>query len=280
MAKADLHIHSNHSDGSDTIKELVKNIEHANIEIFALTDHDSIEGCIEIEKFLPPSIKFIPSIELTCKAGDIKCHILGYNCDPQNSTLNNLIQKGKGLRKQKLETRIDYLKSQWGIELTQEEKEWLYSRKSVVKTHIANILVNRGLACDNVSAMKKYLDGCKSGDTRFSGEEAIAAIISAGGIPIWAHPLGGEGEPHLAAAEFLPKLKTMLSFGIRGLECYYSRYNEIEINFLLECCKNYNLLASGGSDYHGTNKTIPLAKLNTNNSPIDSRNLSILDEIL
>ena len=280
MEKADLHIHSNYSDGSDSIEILAKNVEHAGIKIFALTDHDTIEGCIEMSQIINSDIKFIPSIELTCKAGNIKCHILGYNCNPYNKTLNNLIQKGKILRKQKLETRINYLKNQWNIELTPEEKDWLYSRKSVVKTHIANILVNRNLASDNVSAMKKYLDGCKSGDTRFSGEEAINAIIDANGIPVWAHPLGGEGEKHDTKEEFLPKLESMLTFGIQGLECYYSRYNEEEISFLLECCKKYNLLVSGGSDYHGSNKDIPLTKLNTNSYCIKPNQLTILEKIL
>ena len=259
---------------------MAKNIEQANIEIFALTDHDTIEGCLEMSKEISPNIKFIPSIELTCKADDIKCHILGFNCDPHNKTLNDLIKKGKLLRKEKLETRINYLKTQWDIDLTNEEKAWLYSRKSVVKTHIANILVNRGLANDNLSAMAKYLDGCKSGDTRFSGEEAISAITVSGGIPIWAHPLGGEGEEHLSPKEFIPKLDKMLNFGIQGLECYYSRYNEEEISFLVECCKKHNLLITGGSDYHGTNKDIPLARLNTKNIAIDSESLTILSEIL
>jgi predicted metal-dependent phosphoesterase TrpH len=91
------------------------------------------------------NIKFIPSVGLTCKAGSIKCHILGYNCDYTNSTLLELIKKGKMLRRNKLETRINYLKDKWNIVLGQEELDWLYSRKSVVKTHIANILVKRGL---------------------------------------------------------------------------------------------------------------------------------------
>lgn len=280
MAKVDLHIHSNHSDGSDSIKVLAENIKQAKIDIFALTDHDTIEGCLEMSREISPEIKFIPSIELTCKADDIKCHLLGYNCNPHDEILNKLIQKGKVLRKNKLETRIQYLKTQWGITLTEDEKEWLYSRKSVVKTHIANILVNRGLAKDNLSAMAKYLDGCKSGDTRFGGEEAIFAIKASGGIPVWAHPLGGEGEKHLSQKEFLPKLNKMLKFGIKGLECYYSRYSKEEISFLLECCEQHNLLISGGSDYHGTNKDIPLLKLNTNNTPIESENLSIIKEIL
>lgn len=171
------------------------------------------------------------------------------------------------------------MKDVWKIELTDEELAWLYSRRSVVKTHLANILVNRGLASDNVSAMKKYLDGCKTGDTRFTGEEGISAILAAGGIPVWAHPLGGEGEKHLSKEEFLPKLEIMKSFGIKGLECYYSRYNFDEINFLVEYAEKNGFLISGGSDYHGTNKSIPLLRLNCNNTPINSEKLTLLNSI-
>lgn len=280
MIKADLHIHSNCSDGSDSVLELVKNIQKAGLNIFALTDHDTVEGCSEISKLVPDGIKFIPSVELTCKAGSIKCHILGYNCDYTNQTLLNLIEKGKILRRKKLETRIKYLKDVWNIELNKNELDWLYSRKSVVKTHIANVLVKRGLAPDNLSAMQKYLDGCKAGDTRFTGEEAINAIIESGGIPVWAHPLGGEGEKHFSKEEFLPKLYEMLSFGIKGLECYYSRYTLTESEFLIDCAEKNSLLVSGGSDYHGNNKNnIEIGRLNVENKFIDANCLSILAKI-
>ena len=277
MSKADLHIHSCYSDGSDTIPELAEKIKNAGIEIIALTDHDTIAGCKEMEQIIDKSIKFIPSIELTCKTDWVKCHILGYNCDYNNEKLLSLIEKGKELRRIKLETRINYLRDTWNIELTEDEKAWLYSRGSVVKTHIANILVNRGLANDNVSAMKKYLDGCKSGDTRFTGEEAVDAIISAGGIPVWAHPLGGEGEVHISKEEFYKKFEVMKALGIKGLECHYSRYTEDEAEFLVNVAKENDLFITGGSDYHGTNKDIPLAKLNVENVYVSSNNLSILD---
>lgn len=280
MTKADLHIHSNYSDGSDGIKELYDNIKSSGIKVFALTDHDTVAGCSEMAIITKDEIKFIPSVELTCKADFVKCHILGYNCDYTNKNLLDLIEKGKELRRIKLETRINYLRDAWNIELTQSEKDWLYSRKSVVKTHIANILVNRGLATDNVSAMKKYLDGCKSGDTRFTGVEAIDAIVSAGGIPVWAHPLGGEGEAHISAEEFYKRFEIMKKIGIKGLECHYSRYSQEEAEFLVKVAKENNLFITGGSDYHGTNKDIPLAKLNIDNKPVLYRELTILDKII
>ena len=274
--KADLHIHSNNSDGSDTVQELLKNLKKSGVDIFALTDHDTIEGCKEMEKLAPKDITFIKGVELTCLCGDIKCHILGYGVDINNPDLLALIEKGKLLRRQKLETRIQYLKDVFNIELTEDEKNWLYSRKSVVKTHLANILVNRGLAGDNVSAMKKYLDNIKTGNTRFDGKEAIETIKKAGGIVVWAHPIGGEGEKHLTLEEFLPKLEKMKTFGFQGLECYYSRYNFDEIKFLTKCAEDNNLLITGGSDYHGTNKNIPILRLNTSDTPIDASKLTLL----
>ena len=279
MAKFDLHLHSNNSDGSASVKELVDTVINSGIKIFALTDHDTVNGVNEAEKYVPDGIKFIKGVELTCKTHDIKCHILGYNIDPENKELLELIELGKKLRRQKLETRIKYLKDVWNIKLTKEELDWLYSRKSVVKTHIANILVNRGLSDNNVDAMKKYLDGCKTGNTRFDGEVAIKTIVEAGGIPIWAHPLGGEGEKHLLQEEFLPQLKTMIECGIQGLECYYSRYSLEETEFLIQCAKENNLLISGGSDWHGTNKTVPIGRLNINDIEIDSDKVTLLNKV-
>lgn len=277
MEKIDLHIHSNYSDGSDSVVKLLEKVKNSGITTFALTDHDTISGCLEIIDKLPANIKFIPSVELTCLAGNIKCHILGYGCNPLNEKLTSLIDRGKVLRKDKLETRIAYLREKWGIELTQEELDWLYSRRSVVKTHLANILVQRGLSVDNVSAMKKYLDGCKTGNTRFDGQEAIDTILNAGGIPVWAHPLGGEGEEHLLPEMFFPKLEKMLSFGIKGLECFYSRYTKQEAEFLANCAKDNGLYVSAGSDYHGDNKNgIFLGQLSSDSSSPEISDVTIL----
>ncbi|MCR5266594.1 MAG: PHP domain-containing protein [Cyanobacteria bacterium RUI128] len=279
MIKADLHIHSNCSDGSDTVGILAEKILHSDLNITALTDHDTTDGLEEMGNLLEGKIKFIKGIELTCLAGNIKCHILGYNINPKSEELKQLIAKGKILRRKKLDTRINYLKEVWNIELTPGEREWLYSRKSVVKTHLANILVKRGLAEGNIPAMKKYLDGCKTGNTRFDGQEAIDTIKAAGGIVVWAHPLGGEGEKHISKEEFLKQLEQMKIFGIDGIECHYSRYNEDEVKLLTDIAKEHNLYISGGSDYHGANKDIPLGRMNTDDKEIDAENLTILQKL-
>lgn len=277
MQKADLHIHSNCSDGSDASTKLPEIVKKANIDVFALTDHDTVEGCLELSKTFD---KFIRGVELTCLCGKIKCHILGYGIDIYNEDLQNLIAKGKLLRRQKLETRIKYLKDVHNIELNEDELNWLYSRKSVVKTHMANILVKRGLASSNIEAMQKYLDACKTGNTRFDGQEAIDVIKKAGGIVVWAHPIGGEGEKHITEEELLPRLAEMKKYEIQGLECYYSRYNQNEISFLVKQAKLNNLLITGGSDYHGENKDIPVGRLNVEEEYVNPEKLTILEKLL
>ena len=273
--KADLHIHSNCSDGSDTVEELAEKINSSDLDIVALTDHDTTDGLKKFGELISSDKKFIRGIELTCLAGEIKCHILGYYINPETPELKALIEKGKVLRRQKLETRIKYLKDVHGIELTKEELDWLYSRRSVVKTHLANILVKRGLAESNIPAMKKYLDGCKTGNTKFDGIEAINVIKKSGGIPVWAHPLGGEGEEHISQDLLQKQLIKMKEYGIEGLECYYSRYSEEEMKFLVKTAKEHNLFITGGSDYHGTNKDIPLGRLNNKDIKIDAKNFTI-----
>ncbi len=279
MEKVDLHLHSNISDGTDSPENLIKVIENTNIKIFAITDHDTIGACEKLAQITPSGIKFIPGIELTCSGNGIKCHILGYNCDYKNKILLKLIEKGKKLRKKKLNTRIEFLKNVWNIELTKEESNWLNSRTSIVKTHLGMILVSRNLAKNNVEAMDKYFAGCKTGNTRFNINEAINAIISSGGIPVWAHPLGGEGETHITEQEFLQKLEIMQKYGIQGIECYYSRYSFNEINILLRAAKSRKLLISGGSDYHGKNKSVEIAKLNTEDKLISKAEITILEKI-
>jgi len=91
--------------------------------------------------------------------------------------------------------------------------------------------------------------------------------------------LGGEGEEHLSQKKFLLQLKTMIECGIEGLECYYSRYTMEECGFLVNCAKENNLLISGGSDWHGTNKTVPIGCLNTDDILISSDKINIIDKL-
>ncbi|MGN1266860.1 MAG: hypothetical protein ACI4UH_02875, partial [Dorea sp.] len=131
------------------------------------------------------------------------------------------------------------------------------------------------------NGMKGLLDAlayppCKVGKDRIDASVAIDAILRAEGIPVWAHPLGGEGEKRLTKEEFQIQFQELLSNGIKGLECYYSRYSQDDISFLVEQANAHGLLISGGSDYHGTNKpNLHIGKMSEDNMDVKEENLTL-----
>ena len=258
---ADLHLHSNYSDGSDSVSELVEKLLLSNINTFALTDHDSTRGVSELLACARGRANAISGVEFSCMDQKARCHILAYHFDLNDPHIQKLVDQGDVLRRKNFENRKNHLEKAHSIFFTDEELKWLLSLPKIGKPHIAKVLIARGLAKDTQEVINKYLDGCKDHDERLQANEVISGILAAGAIPVWAHPLGGEGEKHLNEEEFLSLADTLISYGIKGMECYYSRYTKKEIDFLLEKAKEFHLAISGGSDYHGTNKTVMLGEL-------------------
>jgi len=283
----DLHLHTNISDGSDTVQELYKKVKEAGVHIFSVTDHDRMEGTLEMEQLIAANantihkpLHFIRGIEFSCITPIKKCHILGYNFDPANRDFLDTLELGIRLRQEKTQKRINYWKNERGIELTKEEANWLYSVKSIGRPHFGQIILNRGLAPDLRTAIKEYVSPCKVGNDRIDASVAINAIRKADGVAIWAHPLGGEGEKRLTCEEFYRQLDELIKAGIQGLECYYSRYSKEDISFLLEEAQKHNLLVSAGSDYHGENKpNLHIGKLSEDDMEVDENELSILKNL-
>jgi len=285
--KIDLHLHTNISDGSDTVQDLYRKVKDAGLHTFSVTDHDRMEGTLEMEQMITNDtnamshpLHFIRGIEFSCITPVKKCHILGYDFDPANREFLDTLELGIRLRQEKTQKRIDYWKNERGIELTKEESDWLYSVKSIGRPHFGQIILNRGLAPDLKTAIKEYVSPCKVGNDRIDASIAINAIRHAGGTAIWAHPLGGEGEKRLTMEAFHAQLKTLIQAGIQGLECYYSRYNLEEIHFLLEEAQKHNLLVSAGSDYHGDNKPdLHIGKLSEDDMKVDEKELSLCSKL-
>lgn len=264
----DLHMHSTASDGSDAIPVLWEKIRQSGIRVFSVTDHDTIAGTLEMEKLVAGSVVFIRGVEFSCVSPMGKSHILGYGFDPEDAILKNALESVRTLRANKLANRLKYLKEAHGIMFTDKELQWLHAQTTPGKPHMAQILVKRGLAKDMTDAIHGLLS-FPDGEIRIDAHMAIKAILHAGGAPVWAHPLGGEGEPALPESEFFPLFEELLSFGIRGLECYYSRYTQEQVAFLLAQASARGLYVTGGSDYHGANKkNIHLGKLNSDSAPI------------
>ena len=258
----DLHIHTTASDGSDSPALLLWHLKEAGITTFSITDHDTITGALEMETLVTPEFRFIRGIEFSCESPAGKCHILGYNFDPNDPVFSAALEEGAALRREKLLSRLRYLEDTLSITFTEAEKAWLHSLKSPGKPHFGQLLVDRGIAGTITEAIQKYINPHKPRRDRIEACTAISAILHAGGIPVWAHPLGGEGEKRLSAEEFKIQLAILKDQGIRGLECFYSRYSRADVEFLTAQAERHGLLISGGSDYHGTNKQdLPLGRL-------------------
>ena len=265
----DLHIHTTASDGSDTPAQLAQMLRGAGIRLFSVTDHDTVDGTLEMEKLVPEGTRFIRGIEFSCVSPVANCHILGYGFDPAHPAFQAALEEGRFLRMDKLERRLKLMEENFGIVLTPEERRWLMSRNSPGKPHLGKILMDRGLCTDLSSGIRKYVLNVPGRD-RIEAETAVRAIEAAGGISVWAHPLGGEGERRLTPEKFEAQMQTLLGYGIRGMECWYSRYSMEEVRFLRSRAAEHGLIVTGGSDYHGMNKTgLDLGMLNTERLPAD-----------
>ena len=257
----DMHLHSRYSDGSDTVPQLVEKLLANGFTAFSLTDHDSVRGVPELLSCTDGRAQAVTGVEFSCRDEGARCHILAYGFAVNDPFIGALVDKGDALRRQNFENRKNHLEKAHGIFFTEEELAWLLSLPKIGKPHIAKILIARGLAKDTSEVIRRYLDGCRSHDVRLSAKEVIPGILAAGAIPVWAHPLGGEGEKHLTEEEFSSLAKRLIAHGIKGMECYYSRYTEAETAFLLKKADEFSLAVSGGSDYHGENKTVMLGEL-------------------
>ena len=275
----DLHIHSTASDGTDTPEEIAEKIaQYSGIKIFALTDHDTIAGIEKLPATFSDTTFFINGVEFSCKiSDDTKCHILAYFFDAANEAFQQLLCKGNELRRVQLDIRLKYLSKKYNIAFSKSDIAEICQSTIVGKPHIVNFVSDRfGL---DKEILYKDLRKCYVGDARQDAATVIKAIKKSGGIAIWAHPLGGEGEPLLSQAEFENRLQELINIGIQGLECYYSRYTDTQEKLLAETAQANNLLISGGSDYHGTNKTISLGTLGAEFPKIKIHQLTILQKI-
>ena len=271
--KTDLHLHTTASDGSDTPHELLMLAKEAGLEVISITDHDTILGCIEALNFVDKGVKLITGIEFSCHCDEkdgFDCHILGYGFDPESEHIISAIEHGRQMRRAKLDARIEYLIKSHGIYFDKDEIDWLYSLNSAARPHLARLLIKRGLADSVADAIDKYLKGDGFPDDRIDAAEAISAIRLSGGVSVYAHPIGGEREDRLSYDEVYSRISKLKSIGLMGVECLYSRYSKDDESMLLSIADEMGLLVSGGSDYHGKNKTVTLGALSSDDDTVDT----------
>ncbi len=249
----DLHVHSTHSDGTYTVKELVNYAKEKGLYAIALTDHDTVSGVqeaiIEGEKC---GIKVIPGIEISTGYGSGELHILGLNIDYKNQVFDEFIVNCRNSREQR-NVRMAEKLCELGMQVSYKEIRALYPSATITRAHFARYLQEQGYVTSKNEAFDRFLgDGKPAYVTRerISPENAINIIKRANGHPVLAHPL-----LYKMGKDRLESLFNYLKgIGLEGVESLYSLNTPSDNERMVNMAMRHGLYITGGSDFHGSNK--------------------------
>ncbi|HVX85010.1 MAG TPA: PHP domain-containing protein [Phycisphaerae bacterium] len=259
----DLHTHSTASDGTLTPTELMRQAKAVGLAAIALTDHDTGNGLKEAaaEAARLGGLQFIPGIEISADfplPGTL--HILGHFIDADSPALGNMskiLLDGRNARNPQIVARLNEL----GCKITMEQVEGIAREKAAAgaavvigRPHIAEALVRAGCVASIKQAFDVYLGTTGSAyfpKERLTPRQAIECIHGAGGLATVAHPvqLKAENAAHLGTI-----INHLAEAGLDGIEVWHSDHDEKAAALMLELAKKYNLLPTGGSDFHGSPK--------------------------
>lgn len=271
----DLHSHTTYSDGELTPQELIHLAIDNNIGILAITDHDTLGGIKNIDrndkKIIESGIQIIDGIELTAYVQKGLMHILGLNIDKNNKELNEQMDRLRNNSISRMKSYLEQMKKDYNIEFKEEDvNELLNLPRNIGRPDLAKLCIKYGYVESVQEAFQKYLvdvyNKTKTTSNRLLYKECIELINKANGIPVLAHPKSLE----LNEEELDELLQDMIKCGLKGIEVYHSSHTKEERELFLKFANKYNLLISGGSDYHG-----PITKPHISIGTGDNNNLNI-----
>jgi predicted metal-dependent phosphoesterase TrpH len=256
LARIDLHIHSNASDGTLSPSEIISRACHLNLRAISITDHDTLEGSrVAFHAGIPSIIKFLSGVEISAApppsfflSGSF--HILGYGIRLEDPTLDKALKRLQIARKNRNPQIIDHLKK-LGIDISLKDLQEEFGESQLGRPHIAQLMVKKGFVATIDEAFDSYIGKNKPAYVdkhRMSCAEAIETIRGAGGIAVLAHPYLLRTNGNHAFENLLIHLK---SLGLGGLEVYYPDHPADETVFFVALAKRLDLLMTGGTDFHG-----------------------------
>jgi len=249
---ADLHLHTNFSDGTYTPEELASQAARQQLAAIALTDHDTVEGCERAANACKAlEIEFISGAELTAEHNENEIHILGYFLDTQNQTLLSEISKFQAVRQKRIYEMVARL-NELNVPLRSEDVFALANCRSPGRPHVARALVKAGLCGSLDEAFERFLKKHRPAwvpKAKISALVAIELIHQANGLAVMAHPGLNRSD------EVIPEL---VESGLDGIECFHTKHSTAISEHYLEIADKFNLLVTGGSDCHGMSKGKPL----------------------
>ena len=266
--KIDLHIHSKNSDGADTIEELIPKIKAAEVDVFALTDHDRTDGWGKASELASElGLSFIPGIEITTEGrvpdsqGNIMpfgIHLLAYLPNPEDPALMKILEENRNSRTVRTEKFVSNLQAKYPeltyklvLELAQDDS-------TLGRPDIANALVHLG-EFENVGAVFDAKDSPigKSSPYYVRNDapdvlDVIRIVRNAGGVPVIAHPLARTSSEDNQPSSFPRKhFEAMVSAGLLGLETEHKEVSAGTRAVLESFAAERGLITTGSSDYHG-----------------------------
>jgi len=246
MKPFDLHMHSHMSDGTFPPEELPALALERGITLMSLTDHDTAMGCKRAAQAGKEiGVKVIPGMEIDAEFPS-ELHILAYGIDPEHPDILRYEQWRKGEREDRNSRILSKLKAM-GIDA---EPFMEHSKGNDTRLHIAKALVTGGWAVSLKDAFDRYIgDGAPAHEVggRISKRGAVELAMAAGGVAVLAHPCKLKAETHELVRE-------LADYGMWGIEAFYPISTEGQRRVFLSLAKQYGLIPTCGSDFHGKNR--------------------------
>ena len=256
----DLHTHSTFSDGTYTPTELLEEAEKLGLYAIALTDHNGVKGLPEfIESSKGRDIVALAGIEFSVDYNEKELHIIALGVKPEH--FDEITEMMEGVRQRKEQSNVELIRAlaDAGYEVDYDKIRAEHGGGYINRAHIATALTEKGYVKSNKEAFATLLSktgGFYKEPKRLDAFEVIEYIKKIGAVAILAHPFLNLEEQELRV--FLPIAR---EHGLDGMETVYSEYSAEEIALSQSIAAEYGLIESGGSDFHGSNKThISMAK--------------------
>ena len=256
----DLHVHSTFSDGTYTPTELIKLAKSHNMQAMALTDHDTIAGNKEAMLAAQSyGIEFINGMEMGLNYNDHQIHVVALGFDMNNEVFQEFYADLRYKKENSIVNVIDYLKKQ-GIDISVEKVEPFVADNALDKYAILRYLVASKSSEGDVQYLwDTYIDPAFTKlnlklTENPKAEDAIYAIKAAGGKTSLAHYHKGIGLKNYSRSEQEQQIKYLHEMGLDGMEAMYPNYTDEDREFASYLITKYNLLATGGTDFHGANR--------------------------
>ena len=241
--------------------EVVRFAEEAGCDLFALTDHDTTDGLNEARQMADEfSVELISGVEISAFWRNMTIHIVGLGMDINNDFLQNGLNYNQSLRKERAE-KIALGLWRAGIKDALEKTQALSKTDMLTRTHFAQMLIGEGYCKDMKSVFRRFLTGKKPGASHVkwrSFDEVVGWIHAAGGLAVIAHPFRYR-MTNTKIKNMLIEFKEVLGDGV---EVVTATSTDEEIILSNQWAKEYKLLSSCGSDYHGwSNQRIKIGHL-------------------